>query len=84
MKESYSKKEIYLFELVDDMIDANYPIDHRACVKAVIDAEVPAQELQDIYTMYDICYGEYLEQMSEAYLKYKSWKIRESCKSYLK
>lgn len=71
-----------LFKYVDDMIDANYTIDHRKCMKMAVDKIVSVKELQEIYTFNDITYDEYIEDMAKAYLRYKTQMISEAWKEF--
>ena len=68
---------IEMFKFVDKMIEKNYPIDHRDCIRQAVKEFVPEYELTDIYSLYGITYEEYIEDMAKAYLRYKSQKVSE-------
>lgn len=56
----------------------NYPSDHRDCIKQAVREIVPEYELVDIYTLYGITYEEYIEDMSNSYLRYKNERISKT------
>lgn len=72
------KNTIEMFEYVDKMVEANYPIDHRDCIKQAVRKFMPEYELTDIYSLYGITYNEYIEDMSKTYLTFKSNKLCET------
>lgn len=60
----------------------NYPTDYRDCIRQAIREIVPEYELIDIYTLYGITYDEFIEDISCAYLRYKSQKISDAWKEF--
>jgi hypothetical protein len=56
----------------------NYPSDYRDCIRQAVRELVPEYELIDLYTLYGITYDQYIEDMSNAYLRLKNQKISES------
>lgn len=55
----------------------NYPSDYRDCVRQAVKELMPDYELREIYTLHGITYDEYINDMSNAYLRYKSQKVSE-------
>lgn len=55
----------------------NYPRDYRECLKQAVNEIMSNEELREIYTMYSLDYDQYLEDMSKAYLRYKSQRISD-------
>lgn len=70
-------KTIEMFQYVDKLIERNYPIDHRDCMRQAVREFVPEYELIDIYSLYGITYDEYITDMASSYLRYKSQKVSE-------
>lgn len=64
-----------IFEVARILEKDNYPIDHRDCIRQAVREVVPENELIDIYALYGITYEEYIEDVSKAYLRYKSQKV---------
>ena len=56
---------------------ANYNNDSREYLKQAVKELVSDKELQDIYNINGITYDEYIEDMTNAYLRYKSQKMSE-------
>lgn len=56
---------------------SNYPVDHRDCIRQAVREIVPDYEFLDMYALYGITYEEYIEDMSNAYLRFKSKKMSE-------
>lgn len=73
----FDNNTLEMFKYVDKLIEKNYPIDHRDCMKQAVREFVPEYELVDIYTLYGVTYNEYIEDMSNSYLRYKSYKLGE-------
>lgn len=57
---------------------SNYPVHHRDCIRQAVREIVPDYEFLDMYTLYGITYDEYIEDMSNAYLRFKSKKMSET------
>lgn len=57
---------------------SNYPIDHRDCIRQAVREIVPDYEFVDMYALYGITYEEYIEDMTNSYLRYKSERISEA------
>lgn len=70
-------KTVEMFKYVDNLIERNYPIDHRDCMRQAVREFVPEYELIDIYSLYGITYDEYITDMANSYLRYKSQKVSE-------
>ena len=70
-------KTVEMFKYVDKLIERNYPIDHRDCMRQAVREFVPEYELIDIYSLYGITYDEYITDMANSYLRYKSQKVSE-------
>lgn len=64
-----------IFKIASRIEKDNYPIDHRDCIRQAVREVVPENELIDTYTLYGITYEEYIEDVSKAYLRYKSQKV---------
>ena len=73
-------KTIEMFQYVDKLIERNYPIDHRDCMRQAVREFVPEYELIDIYSLYGITYDEYITDMANSYLRHKSQKVSEMWK----
>ena len=56
---------------------ANYNNNHKECLIQAVRELVSDKELQDTYNINGITYDEYIEDMANAYLRYKSQKVRE-------
>jgi hypothetical protein len=56
---------------------SNYPTDHRDCMRQAIKELVPDYELRELYTIYGITKEQYINDMSNAYLRYKANKVSE-------
>lgn len=56
---------------------SNYPTHHRDCVIQAVKEIIPENEIIDLYTLYGITYNEYIDDMSAAYLRFKSQKVSE-------
>ena len=54
-----------------------YPRDYRDCVKQAIDELVVPDEMRDLYNIFGINHDEYIENMCEYYLRYKSQLVSE-------
>ena len=56
---------------------SNYPISHRDCVIQAVRELVPENEIIDLYSLYGVTYDEYIDDMANAYLRFKSQKVSE-------
>lgn len=56
---------------------SNYPSDYRDCLRQSVKEIVPDYELRELYSIYGITYDQYINDMSNAYLRYKSQKVSE-------
>lgn len=59
----------------------DYPRDYRECVSQAIDELVSDEELADTYNLYGISHEEYVQDMAQAFLRYKASEIRRKCQS---
>lgn len=50
----------------------NYTKSYKECLIQAIKELIPDYYLKDIYSIFGITYNEYIEDMSNAYLKYRS------------
>ena len=50
----------------------NYPTSPKDCMRQAVKELMPDYELIDLYMLYGITYDEYLEDMTNAYLRYKA------------
>lgn len=71
------KNTIDMFKYVDKLMERNYPVDHRDCMRQAVREFVPEYELTDIYSLYGISYNDYIEDMTQSYLRYKSHELSE-------
>lgn len=55
----------------------NYPVDHKDCIRQAVKELISDYELIDLYTLYGITYDEYIDDMSKAYLRFKSQNLSE-------
>lgn len=56
---------------------SNYENDHRKCLIQAVKELVSDEELKDTYNLCGITFDEYLEDMANAYLRYKNQKVSE-------
>ena len=54
-----------------------YPRDYRDCVKQAIKELNKPNEMQDLYNLFGIDNEEYVHDMCECYLRYKSQQVSE-------
>lgn len=54
---------------------ANYPTSPKDCIRQAVRELMPDYELIDLYRLYGITYEEYIEDMTNSYLRYKNKKI---------
>lgn len=73
-----------IFEYAEKMEQANYPIDHRECVRCGVTKFVAIEELWEMYSLFNIDYEQLIEDLSRGYLKYKADKIYENYKNIKK
>ena len=66
-----------LFKEVEQFQEHNYPIDHREVISVLINKYVTPEELRDMYNLYGITYEEYINDLSNNYLNYKSKKVSD-------
>ena len=66
-----------LFKEVWDFQKNNYPCDHREILAVRLNSYVNSEQLRDMYNLYGITYEEYLNDLSNSYLRYRSQRISE-------
>lgn len=71
------KNTIEMFDHVDKLIERNYPVDHRDCMRQAVKEFMPEYALVDMYNLYGITYDEYINDMASSYLRYKSHKVSQ-------
>ncbi len=57
----------------------NYPKDYKECLIQAIRELIPDYYLKDIFTIFGITYNEYIEDMANSYIRYKSQKVGDLC-----
>ena len=78
LKDRRWKKMSEVFKRAMFLEMSNYQSNHKDCIRQAIKELVPEYELIDLYTLYGVTYDEYVDDMSNAYLRFKSRKISEA------
>lgn len=78
------KKMNELFKEVEQFQEHNYPIDHRELISVLLNKYVTSEQLRDMYNIYGITYEQYINDLSNSYLNYKSRKLSEAWQKNIK
>lgn len=69
-----------IIEKVDDLVEHNYPIDYRICVKQAVDELVDHPTMSEITALFNVSREEYIEDMCGVYDRFVRARISSQWK----